>query len=149
MQNVSRHAVRLHLLSYVDKELTKLTCTCFWLVDKYINNQCVIWFDKKKFQEKSHKMTRKIPLLLQILGCAPLKPTSNMPMHTIIYIYTIPPLKVNYVLCANRFSIFPHLTRLFNMKVNYQNVESLEHLQSKYNELFQQCTRCNSFLNRT
>ena len=27
----------------------------------------LIWFDKKRFREKSHKMTGKIPLLLQIL----------------------------------------------------------------------------------
>ena len=48
-----------HLLSYADKELTySLVLATDWL--------CVIWFDKKRFRE-SHKITGKIPLLLQIL----------------------------------------------------------------------------------
>ena len=55
----------LYLLSYTEKELTNsLLLASDWLTISV----CVIWFDKQRFIEKSHKMTSKIPLLLQILG---------------------------------------------------------------------------------
>ena len=54
------------LFTFICRQRTyKLTYSCFWLVEQY---QCVIWFDKMRFREKSYKMTGKIPLLLQILG---------------------------------------------------------------------------------
>ena len=90
LQNVSRQALVLYLLSYTDKEQTKLTCTCFWLVEQY---QYVIWFDKKRFREKSHKMTGKFPLLLQILestidglSCFPfIQLTQNEVRHSFLF----------------------------------------------------------------
>ena len=59
MSNVSRQAVRLHLLSYTDKELTNsLVLASDWL------SNISVWFGlTKRDSEKS-----KIPLLLQICG---------------------------------------------------------------------------------
>ena len=95
LQNVSRQAVMLYILSYADKELSNsLFKAPNWLkivrrkavilqllsyADKELTNSLllasdwltisvyVIWFDKVKFKEKSENMTSKIPLLLQIL----------------------------------------------------------------------------------
>ena len=53
-----------YLLSYTDKELTN----SFLLASDWLTiSVCMIWFDKERFREKSHNMTSKIPLLLQIL----------------------------------------------------------------------------------
>ena len=69
MQNVSRQAEMLYLILDTDKELTNsLLLASDWLTISV----CVILFDKESFMEKSHNMTSKIPLLLQILGCNPI-----------------------------------------------------------------------------
>ena len=55
-----------YLLSYADKELTNsLLLASDWLTISV----CVIWFDKERLREKSHNITSKITLLLQILVC--------------------------------------------------------------------------------
>ena len=53
------------LISFTNKELTN---SLLLASDRLAISVCVIWFDKKRFWVKSHKMTSKIPLLLQILG---------------------------------------------------------------------------------
>ena len=57
----------LILISYTDKD-KELTNSLLLAYDWLTISMCVIWFNEQKIIEKSHNMTSKIPLLLQILA---------------------------------------------------------------------------------
>ena len=65
LQNISRQAVMLYLLSYVVKELTN---SLFLASDWLTISVCVIWLDKEIFIEKVTILPAKVLLLLQIFG---------------------------------------------------------------------------------
>ena len=55
------------LISYTDKD-KELTNSLLLAYDWLTISMCVIWFNEQKIIEKSHNMTSKISLLLQILA---------------------------------------------------------------------------------
>ena len=57
----------LILISYTDKD-KELTNSLLLAYDWLTISMCVIWFNEQKIIEKSHNMTSKISLLLQILA---------------------------------------------------------------------------------